>query len=1408
MKRLFVSLTFIALLTAMSATSSWTTHFAYTSVDKIAAGGGIVYGVSSGALFSIDAQTDKIRTYSNQDGMHGSNIVCIQWMEPVQALMIMYADGKMDLLREEQFQFVPDLYLKDVTFSKQCNAVVIKDSLAYMAMNYGVQTFHIRKQEFVDTYFIGDNAKEVPVSSVAFSGNNIYAASDTILYTASLDDNIVDYAYWSIVPLPVNGTIQGLVTAQGTLYLLQKNTCYRLQDDQWVAIDNQSYKVLNVVDGNLLPGNYPVVSENGLWAAAGEQGIIRELPTGEQITYQLNGPLNNTPYRLSFQQGQLFMLAGGRWGTQYNRPGSVMRFDGTTWHNITKKDIVNAVGGYCYDMMNVAVDPMDQTHYYTTSYGTGMYEFRNDTCIKRWDTSNSIIGTSAINNPARYTRTDAATYDAQGNLWVMNAGDVPYNIVIFTPDSTQIGMNINNSTGARELIHTVGQLIFDKRDPNLVWVLSPRNGEGHAGVGLIDTKGTINNPEDDRSLIRTSWIDSDEQPFIRQAIYTMRQDSEANIWLATGNGIFIIPSTTDYFQSEQCEILHLKDNDGTPLFEEEEINDVVFDQLNRPWIATQNSGVYVFASDLQSVVAHYSMDNSALPSNTIFSFAYDKASERMYIGSAAGLVSCKEPTSDIPSSGNDNSSVDYGSMQQWTTHFAYTSVRSMQLSSTHVYALSEGSLFAVDRADESLVYYSKLDGLNGSVIQRIDYDNYTRRLVITYEDGMIDLLDENEVTHPVADLYLKQMNALKRVQDIAFKDGKAYMAMPFGIMVMNLRKEEISDTYYIGNGGDEMALNAIAIRGDTIYAAADNLLYTAHMHDNLVDYSQWKHRALAKSIKSLVCHNGDLYMLMDSVIYRNSQPIATSEHFAILLESNTALLARTADYRYFEVTGDEVILQEVPSTYKPYTAIKEGGGFWIGMSNGVWYVDVDKSIQKYTPKGPLSNIAYFLTTHGSELWMVPGGRWFASYGRAGQVMRYNGKTWNNLTNTEIKNRLGTDLPIRDIGHIAIDPANPKHFYASCFGTGLLEFLPDGAIKQYTYNNSPLVTLVEGKSAHLYCRTDALTFDADGNLWFTNTGDLATNIHIIDPQNQWHLFNLYQNGRRIILNTVSKFLVDNRYPNYKWIASARLDAGVVLLNDNGTPYNPNDDRILMRTTFVDQDNKSITLARLQTMAQDMNGNLWLGTSEGILIIDAATDFFQSGACRRLKISRHDGTNLADYLLGTEQINSIVFAGGNRIWIGTEASGAYLVHMVTKEGIYEPEILAHFTTINSPMPSDCVLSIAVDDRGEVYIGTAKGLVSYRGDATEPEEEFNGAYVYPNPVRPNYEGAIAITGLMDNTTVFIADAAGNVVCRTHSNGGTAIWDGKTQSGKKAHSGVYTIYCNTADGKGHTVLKLLLMH
>ncbi len=1407
MKRITYIFALLTLVIPMHA--KWTTHFAYNSVDRVAAGEGIVYGVSSGALFSVEAQSEKIRTYSTQDGLHGSDIACIQWLKAVEGLMIVYADGRMDILCDGRFYYVPDLYKKYTTLSKRCHSVTVCDSIAYLAMDYGVQTFNIRRRTFVDTYFIGSEGNEVPVYSVALTAQAIYAAGDSVLYAAALDDNVVDYSYWSTVELPEKGKIQGIAQAKGVLYLLINKHCYRRSGDQWHVYSGHQYNVLNVVDDNIYPSSYPVVSCDGIWTAAGENGLIRTMITGEQVTYRLDGPLVNIPYRLSFQYGQLYVVQGGRWTERYQRPGTVMRYDGVKWCNVTQQEIVATVGNQCLDFMNVAVDPSDTKHYFATSYGTGLYEFQNDKCIKRWNPSNSIIGSAAPDVPALYTRTDGAIYDAQGNLWMMNAGSVAYNVVVFMKDGKQVGMNVVNEAGTRIALETASQILFDNKRAGYVWVLAARGVSGAGALALIDTKGTVVDTDDDRSLIRNQWLDDEGNTHSPGAIYAMRQDEQGDIWLATNEGVLIV-KTDDYFNQAKCRRLQVTDAEGQLLMENEGVNDIVFDYLDRPWIAAEATGVYVLTPEADKLEAHYSTDNSTMPSNSVMSLACDIQGKRVYIGTALGLVAYTDPSSDV-SAGDDaeaNSElIDYGSMQQWTTHFSYTKVANIQLSPKRVYVLSGGSLWAVERDDESMNYYSKLNGLNGSYVHTIGYDTKTNTLVICYDDGLIDLLDDNGNVHVVADLYNKQLNFSKQANDLVFRDGKAYMAMPFGIMVLNIRKQEIADTYYIGEGGGEVEVNAITFVEDSIYAAVGNKIYSASLKDQLVDYSRWQSRALGGNITHLKSSAGNRYMLMDSVIYCNGAPQVTEERITGLMEHQGAVLALSVGNRIYEVTPDAVT--EVPevSALGPLYAVKESNTYWVGTSYNIKHLFANQSVQNFNPSGPMSNLSYSLTTCGRNLWMLQGGRWASQYQRIGWVMRSNGSRWTNIDHSTICQRVGEPGAwIHDLCHTAVDAADPEHYYIASFGSGLLEFMSDGTAKRYTYTNSPLVTLVADNDH--YCRVDGLTYDPDGNLWLTNTGPEATNIHVIDPSHKWHSFNLYQGGRRIVLRAVSKFLVDNRNANYKWIASAREDAGIVLLYDNGTPYTGADDRAVMRSSFVDQDGKGVSINALYTIAQDYNGDLWLGTGEGIVLIKAETDMFTSDLCHRLKMSRHDDTGLADYLLGTEQINAIVFAGENRIWIGTEKSGVYLVRMVTNEGIYEPEILAHFTSQNSPMPSDGVLSIAVDDRGEVYIGTSKGLVSYRGDATEAKESYSEAYVYPNPVRPNFEGTITITGLMDNTTVYIADAAGNVVCRTHSNGGTAIWDGKTQSGKKAHSGVYTIYCNTADGKNHTTLKLMLMH
>ena len=158
----------------------------------------------------------------------------------------------------------------------------------------------------------------MPVYSVALTSNAIYAAGDTLLYAASLTDNLVDYSYWSTLPLPKRGQIQGVATAGGELYLLQGNTCYRKVGYQWQAVDNQSYKVLNVIDGAIYPAQYQAASCDGIWLAAGEHGMLRQMATGEQIAYHLDGQ-----YALSaeLRSGSVVYVARRTMGYTKQQPG-------------------------------------------------------------------------------------------------------------------------------------------------------------------------------------------------------------------------------------------------------------------------------------------------------------------------------------------------------------------------------------------------------------------------------------------------------------------------------------------------------------------------------------------------------------------------------------------------------------------------------------------------------------------------------------------------------------------------------------------------------------------------------------------------------------------------------------------------------------------------------------------------------------------------------------------------------------------------------------------------------------------------------------------------------------------------------------------------------------------------------
>ena len=755
----------------------------------------------------------------------------------------------------------------------------------------------------------------------------------------------------------------------------------------------------------------------------------------------------------------------------------------------------------------------------------------------------------------------------------------------------------------------------------------------------------------------------------------------------------------------------------------------------------------------------------------------------------------------------------YGAMYQWHAHFAYSNIGQVMGLGEKVFAVSNNALFSVNKSTEEIEYYNRLTGLNAAMVDYISLNELLDKLLITYRNGQLDVLDAKGRIYNISDLYLKQTNISKQVNDICMHSSKAYLAMGFGIIALDMKKHEIEDTYYIDKDLIEVNVEYLSVLGDSIYAVSKSTLYSAHLQDNLVDFAYWHKTPLpiGEELQGMRAFEGRICAVLDNTLWSRSNGI-WQQH---LSDFSLSGLCKTEQQLFATVNNQHGIVQVQPdfscelafSYGKVNSILLEGNNYWLATKENGLMAVIDGNYKEYRPDGPISNIPYRMRFFGDRLYVLPGGRWAVQNHRQGEIMYYEDGQWTNITNGQLVEM--SNHALYDFMNVAQDPADKEHYFITTYGTGMLEMYGEDVVKLHLPYNSGLQSAV-ASNPDFYTRTDGAMFDDQGNLWVLNAHKDVNNIQILTPDNTWYSYNLYTNGERRVLDTPGEILVDKRNSQWKWIPECRLGTGIILLKDNGTPTDNRDDRVQYHSEWFDQYNNLIKPEFIYTLAQDQDNTIWVGTSKGVFTIPASVDFMTSNKCERIVIRRNDGTDLGDYLLDGEQVNCIVVDGANRKWIGTANSGAFLIQITTDEvGNQQVETVEHFTAENSLLPSDNILSIAIQEStGEVFFGTSEGLVSYMSDASQPEETFDNLYVYPNPVSPTYKGYITIKGVMSNTIVRILDANGNLVKIMESTGGSAIWDGTNAQGNRVASGIYTIICNTSDGQSKGVTKVLILN
>jgi len=300
------------------------------------------------------------------------------------------------------------------------------------------------------------------------------------------------------------------------------------------------------------------------------------------------------------------------------------------------------------------------------------------------------------------------------------------------------------------------------------------------------------------------------------------------------------------------------------------------------------------------------------------------------------------------------------------------------------------------------------------------------------------------------------------------------------------------------------------------------------------------------------------------------------------------------------------------------------------------------------------------------------------------------------------------------------------------------------------------------------------------------------IKVLKPDGSWIIFPV-----TIDAPTIGDIIITKK--GQKWIVLPR-GHGLFVLDDNNTPENFSDDRS-KKMLITDTENQ--VFSYVYSIAEDLDGNIWVGTDQGPLIYYNPEKVFDEDLkAFRIKVPRNDGSGLADYMLGTESVTSIAVDGANRKWLGTFSSGAYLL---SPDGTLR---IRNYNEENSPVFSNSIISLAVDDKtGDVWLVTSKGILSVRGDATTGHEKFTDVYAFPNPVREDFSGNVTITGLMKDSQIVITDVSGNLVYKTVSDGGSATWDLKTYNGRHVATGVYMVFCASNDGSQAFVTKILVI-
>ena len=750
---------------------------------------------------------------------------------------------------------------------------------------------------------------------------------------------------------------------------------------------------------------------------------------------------------------------------------------------------------------------------------------------------------------------------------------------------------------------------------------------------------------------------------------------------------------------------------------------------------------------------------------------------------------------------------------QWVDYLSYNYTNSVAKVGNIVYVSNGQGLAKYNTSDNSIEKFTKIDGLSDVGVQLVRKCDANNSLLVIYSNTNIDVIKSDGSIINVSDIKRKSITGNKTINEVYFKNNLAYLACGFGIIVFDIDKLEIKDTYNIGTNTSNYKVYQVTSNDSAIFSATDAGIFYGKRNTNLNNYQNWNplntglptgpYNAIvnfdnkiianySEKIKTNVDFQDTLYqyngIIWSKYPYKSQ---STNKKLYDYSKYNMLVISDQWGVADYNINGTVNNYITAYSTSPPiYASIND---VFYENKDQLWFADKFNGLinskgtynnVKIPLNGPASNFANDIAIKDENIALAPVNLSdvFSNQYNNTPPSLYQNKEWKSLENI-IPNT------IQDINCVAIDPNDKNHIAFGCMSSGVVEVTNNQLTAIYNETNSPMV----GYQGTGGLFVTGINFDKNSNIWnlVTNSPKL---IQVHKKNNTWVLLDFSQT---IASATVSKIIFNKA--GQAWIILAR-GGGLLVYNDVAGLSAPNPSNSKLVTTAKGQG--FLPSVDIFSICEDLDGKIWVGTQKGITVFYNPENVFTSNNWDSQQILIEQDGHVA-ILLGDVKVTAIAVDGANRKWIGTANSGLYCLSPDGQTQIY------HFTNDNSPLYSNSINSLAIDETtGDVFIANEIGVQSYRTSIIKAFDDFSNIHAFPNPIRPGYSGSVYVTGLINEAIVKITDVAGNLVWEAKSQGGQIEWNLQTISGYRVASGVYIVNCSSANGELSGTTKILVIN